>query len=122
MAIASVLDPRFKMTFVEFSFPLIYSKEDAQENIKKVHDALKEMFSLYSKNFEETEMTSSDVGASGALVSINENDNPQSLDMDMYYRFLKSKKATQSSRNELDYYLEENFNTIDMSPHFDVLD
>ena len=85
MAIASILDPRFKMTFVEFSFLLIYSEEDAQENIKKVHDTLKEMFSLYSKNFEETEMTSSDVGASGALVSINENDNAQSPDMDMYY-------------------------------------
>ena len=103
MAIASVLDPRFKMSFIEFSFPLIYLEEDAQENIKKVQDALKEMFSLYSKNFAEIETTISDAGALSDLISINENNNAESPNMEMYYQFLKSKKATQPTRNELDY-------------------
>ena len=122
MAIESDLDPRFKMSFIEFSFPLIYLEEDAQENIKKVQDALKEMFSLYSKNFAKIETTTSDVEALSDLVSINENNNAESPNMEMYYQFLKSKKATQSTRNELDYYLEENFNTINTNPQFDVLD
>ncbi|KAH1061081.1 hypothetical protein GYH30_004536 [Glycine max] len=40
MAIASVLDPRCKFHMVSTCFPLIYSKEVANENIKKVKSSL----------------------------------------------------------------------------------
>lgn len=45
MAIASVLDPRFKMKLVEFCFPTLY--ENSEENIKEVKSALYEMYSEY---------------------------------------------------------------------------
>nr|KAJ0202846.1 hypothetical protein LSAT_V11C500240090 [Lactuca sativa] len=45
MAIASVLDPRFKMKLIEFSFPTIYS--NAEKNIKEVKKALYEMYEEY---------------------------------------------------------------------------
>ncbi|XP_052627235.1 zinc finger BED domain-containing protein RICESLEEPER 2-like [Lactuca sativa] len=45
MAIASVLDPRFKMKLVEFCFPTLYQNSD--ENIKEVKNALYEMYSEY---------------------------------------------------------------------------
>ncbi|CAH1414841.1 unnamed protein product [Lactuca virosa] len=45
MAIASMLDPRFKMKLVEFSFPTIYS--NAEKNIEEVKKALYEMYEEY---------------------------------------------------------------------------
>ena len=45
MAIASVLDPRFKMKLVEFSFPTIYS--NVEKNIEEVKKALYEIYEEY---------------------------------------------------------------------------
>ncbi|KAG5026489.1 hypothetical protein JHK82_022384 [Glycine max] len=47
MAIASVLDPRCKFHMVSICFPLIYSKEVAGENIKKVKSSFEELYDEY---------------------------------------------------------------------------
>ncbi|XP_038717841.1 zinc finger BED domain-containing protein DAYSLEEPER-like [Tripterygium wilfordii] len=46
-AIAVVMDPRFKMRFIEFSFPKIFGVEDADMWIKHVDDGLHEIFFDY---------------------------------------------------------------------------
>lgn len=61
MSIASVLDPRFKMKLVEFSFPTIYL--DADKKIKEVRNALYEMYQEYLEIHDASvsEATSSEV-------------------------------------------------------------
>ncbi|KAK9947517.1 hypothetical protein M0R45_003137 [Rubus argutus] len=48
LAIAVVMDPRYKMKYVEFSFTRIYSEEEAPTYIKMVDDLLHELFQEYS--------------------------------------------------------------------------
>ena len=47
MAITSVLDPRCKFHMVSICFPLIYSKEVVDENIKKVKSSFEELYDEY---------------------------------------------------------------------------
>ncbi|KAK6122956.1 hypothetical protein DH2020_043300 [Rehmannia glutinosa] len=47
MAIGAILDPRFKMRLVDFAFNKIYNEFDARTNVKKVRDALYDMFFEY---------------------------------------------------------------------------
>nr|GMD45732.1 zinc finger BED domain-containing protein RICESLEEPER 2-like [Ipomoea batatas] len=47
LSIAAVLDPRNKMTFIEFAFPVIYSEHEATRQIAIVRDALNELYKIY---------------------------------------------------------------------------
>lgn len=47
LAIAAILDPRFKMKLVEYYYPQIYGSS-AEDNIKEVSDGIRELFDEYS--------------------------------------------------------------------------
>jgi hypothetical protein len=47
MSFAIVLDPRFKVKFINFYFPMIYDKDEAGEHIKSVLAALVEYYEFY---------------------------------------------------------------------------
>ena len=51
MAIVAVLDPRFKMTLINFSFPKIYQGFEVARNIDRVHDSLYELFNEYVADY-----------------------------------------------------------------------
>ena len=61
MAIAAVLDPQFKMTLINFSFPKIYQGFEVTRNIDRVHDSLYELYNEYVEDY-----TSSNVGQSAS--------------------------------------------------------
>ncbi|CAH1442265.1 unnamed protein product [Lactuca virosa] len=69
MAFASVLDPRFKMKLVEFSFPTIYS--NLGKNIEEVKIALYEMYEEYLEIHDASvrEATTPANGCGGHAVS-----------------------------------------------------
>ena len=46
MSIAAILDPRCKMRVIDFCFPKMYPKEEAQDNIDKVQSALYDIYML----------------------------------------------------------------------------
>ena len=47
MAIATMLDPWFKITLINFSFPKIYQEFEVARNINCVHDSLYELYNEY---------------------------------------------------------------------------
>ncbi|EOA12255.1 hypothetical protein CARUB_v10008021mg [Capsella rubella] len=100
LAMAVVMDPRFKMKLVEFSFSKIFG-EDATKNIKTVDDGIHELFSEYMALPAPLKPTSEADGLS---------------DFDTYIM----ETTGQNLKSELDQYLDETL--LPRVQEFDVLD
>ncbi|MCL7039739.1 hypothetical protein MKW94_005477 [Papaver nudicaule] len=115
LAFAVVMDPRFKMKFVEYSFGKIYG-DNASSYVKIVDDGIHELYSEYviqplmmtaanaelrnSENIIKTEAT--EVSISSTEASLPSSD--RLLDFDV---FIHESSTTQQTKSELDQYLEE---------------
>lgn len=109
LAIAVVMDPRFKMKLVEFSFSKIYGDDVAREYVRVVDEGIHELFREYlalplSLNPAYVEEVN------GQSIKLEENQgigisgNGQALtDFDAYIM----ETLSQQSKTELDQYLEE---------------
>ncbi|GLU04058.1 hypothetical protein SLE2022_212250 [Rubroshorea leprosula] len=120
LAIAVVMDPRFKMKLVEFSFTKIYG-EDAPTYIKIVDDGIHELFLEYIALPLPLTPTYADEGNAGNNAKMEESqggnlpaDNGLT-DFDAYIM----ETTSQHSKSELDQYLEESL--LPRVPDFDVL-
>ncbi|CAL5438903.1 unnamed protein product [Camellia sinensis] len=123
LAIAVVMDPRFKMKLVEFSFTKIYG-DDAATYVKIVDEGIHELFLEYvalplpltPTYLEEANgggnMKPDEAQGGGTLLS---NDELGLTDFDMYIM----ETSSQQSRSELDQYLEESL--LPRVHEFDVL-
>ncbi|CAK8563449.1 unnamed protein product [Lathyrus sativus] len=116
LAIAVVMDPRFKMKLVEFSFTKIYG-DDAHEFVKIVDDGIHELFNEYvalplplTPAYAEDGNVKSNGSPGGNLLSEN-----GLTDFDAYIM----ETSTQQTKSELDQYLEESL--LPRVPDFDVL-
>ncbi|KAF2310601.1 hypothetical protein GH714_015262 [Hevea brasiliensis] len=119
LAIAVVMDPRFKMKLVEFSFSKLYG-EDAPTYIKIVDDGIHELFLEYvalplpltptyaDEGNTENNMRTED--HQGTLLSDN-----GLTDFDMFIM----ETTSQQMKSELDQYLEESL--LPRVQEFDVL-
>src|SRR5690606_19495235 len=100
LAMAVVMDPRFKMKLVEFSFSKIFG-EDAGKNIKTVDDGIHELFNEY-------------MALPAPLKPASEADGLS--DFDNYIL----ETTGQNLKSELDQYLDETL--LPRVQEFDVLD
>ncbi|KAL5547777.1 hypothetical protein UlMin_003008 [Ulmus minor] len=118
LATAVVMDPRFKMKLVEFSFNKIFG-EEAPAYIKLVDDGIHELFHeyvtlplpltpTYADEGNEANMRQDEQG--GTLLSDN-----GLTDFDMYIM----ETTSHQMKSELDQYLEESL--LPRAPDFDVL-
>ncbi|KAG9138100.1 hypothetical protein Leryth_001350 [Lithospermum erythrorhizon] len=108
LAFAVVMDPRFKMKLVQFSFQKIYGEEKAAEYVKVVDEGIHELFleyaSLPSDLMEIDGVNTGTVkpedhrGGDTAVAN-----GPGLIDFDMYIKQTNS----QHPKSELDQYLEE---------------
>lgn len=103
LAMAVVMDPRFKMKLVEFSFSKIFG-EDAGKNIKTVDDGIHELFTEYMA-LPSPQNTTSEGGKADGL-----------SDFDTYIM----ETTGQNLKSELDQYLDETL--LPRVQEFDVLD
>ncbi|CAM0876038.1 unnamed protein product [Alopecurus aequalis] len=104
LAVAVVMDPRFKMKLVEFSYSKIYGVE-AAKYVKVVNDSVHELFKDYVAQPLAEQGATNNAAANGK--------NPQAtppatgdglLDFDMY---LSEIATSQPSKSELEQYLDE---------------
>ncbi|XP_010541714.1 PREDICTED: zinc finger BED domain-containing protein DAYSLEEPER-like isoform X2 [Tarenaya hassleriana] len=108
LAMAVVMDPRFKMKLVEFSFSKIFG-EDAPKNIKTVDDGIHELFNEYIALPLPLTPTYAEGGGG--------DPKPDGLiDFDMYIM----ETTGQNLKSELDQYLDETL--LPRVQEFDVLD
>ena len=54
MSIASVLDPRCTIRAVEYCFSKMYSEIEARENVRKVRDAMGEIYEEYVREYQQS--------------------------------------------------------------------
>ncbi|KAK3149447.1 hypothetical protein QOZ80_3AG0217490 [Eleusine coracana subsp. coracana] len=110
LAVAVVMDPRFKMKLVEFSYSKIYGVE-ATKYVKVVNDAVHDLYKEYVA--QPLPLTPAYVGQGETNNGPPNGNNTQGgapssgdglLDFDMY---LSEIQSTQPSKSELEQYLEE---------------
>ncbi|XP_027350310.1 zinc finger BED domain-containing protein DAYSLEEPER-like [Abrus precatorius] len=116
LVVAVVMDPRFKMKLVEFSFTKIYG-EDAHMYIKIVDDGIHELFHEYvalplplTPAYAEEGNMKVDGSPGGATLA-----DSGLTDFDVYIM----ETTSQQNKSELDQYLEESL--LPRVPDFDVL-
>ncbi|CAO2161911.1 unnamed protein product [Urochloa humidicola] len=109
LAIAVVMDPRFKMKLVEFSYSKIYGAETAKY-VKVVDDAVHELYKEYVAQplpltpayVEQGEANNGPANANNSQGAPSTSDGL--LDFDMY---LSEIQSSQPSKSELEQYLDE---------------
>ncbi|GMH09702.1 hypothetical protein Nepgr_011543 [Nepenthes gracilis] len=100
LAIAAILDPRFKMKLVEYYYSQIYGSS-AQDHIKEVSDTIKELFDEYSISLTSTSVDHC-LGSSTGGASSEPRDRLKGFD-----KYLHETSQSQSAISDLDKYLEE---------------
>ncbi|XP_010273438.1 PREDICTED: zinc finger BED domain-containing protein RICESLEEPER 1-like [Nelumbo nucifera] len=108
LAVAVILDPRFKMKLVEYYYPQIYGSS-APERIKVVSDSVKELYNEYAICSTLASLDQglgwevrNNSGFSGTSVPNVSNDRLSGFD-----KFLNETTNSQRSKSDLDKYLEE---------------
>ncbi|WOL02380.1 zinc finger BED domain-containing protein RICESLEEPER 2-like isoform X2 [Canna indica] len=122
LAIAVVMDPRFKMKLVEFSFAKIYGEESARY-VKVVNDSIHELYHEYASQPLQLITAYGDQGEANHMNGNEKNPSAASnptgdglLDFDIY---LSEMAVNQPTKSEIDQYLEESL--VPRVQGFDIL-
>ncbi|KAJ0981793.1 hypothetical protein J5N97_010048 [Dioscorea zingiberensis] len=123
LSIAVVMDPRFKLKLVEFSFSKIYG-EDAPRYVKMVDDAIHELYLEYVAQplpLTPAFVEQGDAPVTNGSIDSNQAASPVStgdglLDFDIY---ISEMAVNQQAKSELDQYLEESL--VPRIQEFDIL-
>ncbi|KAL3503069.1 hypothetical protein ACH5RR_037518 [Cinchona calisaya] len=101
VAIAAILDPRFKMKLVEYYYPQIYGS-DAMGHIKQVSDGIGGLFNEYTVSSSSLDQDTALPDGTLPTASNGTRDRLRGFD-----KFLHETSISQSSISDLDKYLEE---------------
>jgi Domain of unknown function (DUF4413)/hAT family C-terminal dimerisation region len=116
ISITSILDPRFKLMSVDFTFRRLYPAEEIGNRIEEVTKTLKSLYEKYSKDHraKASKAAVSSTAAAAPVVRARK-------DYD-FYVFLKSMDVKNPSKSDLEVYLgEPRFVVEDEESSFDVL-
>lgn len=100
LAIAAILDPRFKMPLVQYYYQEIYGSS-ADDHIKEVSDGVRELFNEYMIGSTSVSFDHG-VGSSSSGMGSDSRDRLKGFD-----KFLHETSQGKNSVSDLDKYLEE---------------
>ncbi|XP_075672206.1 zinc finger BED domain-containing protein RICESLEEPER 2-like [Castanea sativa] len=124
MAIAAMLDPRLKMTLINFSFPKIYQGFEVARNIDCVHDALYQLYNEYVVDYTSSNAGQSASKSTEGSSSFGGNNSKFKTRGRMEFdQFINNADNIQPTKSDLDVYLEGIFLCSDDSDSdFDALE
>ncbi|KAJ3691732.1 hypothetical protein LUZ61_020896 [Rhynchospora tenuis] len=105
MAVASILDPRFKQFAIQFCFEKVYSSSEASEQVKNVLAKLRALYEMYEKEYIPPSVSSGSWSKAGTR-SASSSVSSSSINED-FISFMQSKWANNPPKSDLDIYLEE---------------
>ncbi|CAB4263762.1 unnamed protein product [Prunus armeniaca] len=120
LAVAVILDPRYKIQFVEFCYKRLYGYNS--EEMTKVRDMLFSLFDLYFRIYSSSESVSGTSSASnGARSHVDDMVSKECLDvMKEFDNFESEEFTTSAQKTQLQLYLDEP--KIDRKTKLNVLD
>ncbi|XP_024972718.1 zinc finger BED domain-containing protein RICESLEEPER 2-like [Cynara cardunculus var. scolymus] len=128
ISIGAVLDPRYKMKLVEFSFSSIYSADEAPKKMKIVQDTLTKMFEEYVEQHKATNVVQMSSAPDKSEIGVKSGYNKLSSTVGInsgtakYDQHIISVDTFASVKSELDIYLEEGVYIGDSGAYFDALE
>ncbi|KAJ4783290.1 Zinc finger BED domain-containing protein RICESLEEPER 2 [Rhynchospora pubera] len=105
IAVASILDPRFKQFAIQFCFEKVYSSSEASEQVKCVLAKLRVLYEMYEKEYISLSVSSSSLSIAGTR-GTSSSVSSSSINED-FISFMQSKWAKNPPKSDLDIYLEE---------------
>ncbi|XP_059429198.1 zinc finger BED domain-containing protein RICESLEEPER 2-like [Corylus avellana] len=128
MALAAVLDPRYKMKLIRFCFPIIYPLDVGGDNIKAVLNTLKELFEVYvaahNASIIQQQVAIEVIATTTTIASVTEE---VSGGRSRFRQHVRSNDIIRPIKTDLDVYLEEDVfifdseNGEDSDANFDAL-
>ncbi|KAL4190409.1 hypothetical protein AMTRI_Chr07g75500 [Amborella trichopoda] len=105
LAIAVVIDPRFKLKFVEYSYSQIYGN-DAEHHIRMVRQGVYDLCNEYESKEPLASNSESSLAVSASTSSGGVDTHGKLWAME-FEKFVRESSSNQARKSELDRYLEE---------------
>ncbi|KAF2294845.1 hypothetical protein GH714_021438 [Hevea brasiliensis] len=120
--ITVVVDPRYKLEFMEFALSTVYGKEKGMELAKKIKLTVYGLFDEYKKTYQAEHGCGSNVAGNTSENNESEGAKKKSR-LNLGDQFLKDKIETGEANNkyDLDCYLNEGIKVVDEKEEFDIL-
>ncbi|XP_031278892.1 zinc finger BED domain-containing protein RICESLEEPER 2-like [Pistacia vera] len=122
MVVAAILDPRYKIRVIEFSFPKMYSDVEARANATTVRDTLYEVYGEYANDCQSSSAVRKGTIERVGLEVIPEGSMGGADDWE-FDDFLDEVETIEPNKSQLDIYLSEAcYKCHGDSENFDALD